>query len=392
VEKKTISFITDVYWPARGGVEYAVRELASHVSHDFQVEIATHSDGRCRKTMLGQTVFLPRLQPYYDPGRIEVHPLVPDLAGRIKMLPIVAWHLPFIRRCYASGLYDRLYVWYRQAFLTKIHALVKSMSLVHCFSTGYLARCVAEVCHDLRIPLLFSPYIHFGRWGDSPALMKAYGSAGTVICPSTFFRRKFLGLYPECKANLEVIPPVIRSPSRPCLPRAPVARPFVLFLGRREAHKGLAMLLVAFGGLGHLAKLAVAGPGDPVRTRFDSITDLGEVDDQTRDWLLANCELLCVPSMDETFGLVYAEAMSYGKPVVALNTPPIDEIVINEQTGILVRPDDTDGLRMAIARLLLDSDLRSRMGKAAQRHFETTLAADKIAERMLGIYRKMLAH
>jgi glycosyltransferase involved in cell wall biosynthesis len=76
----------------------------------------------------------------------------------------------------------------------------------------------------------------------------------------------------------------------------------------------------------------------------------------------ANSDLFCLPSLHETFGLVYLEAMAAGKPVIALNTTAVPEVVRDGIDGILIEPDDTDALAGAIVRLLGDAETRKRMG------------------------------
>lgn len=85
--------------------------------------------------------------------------------------------------------------------------------------------------------------------------------------------------------------------------------------------------------------------------------------------LYANSDIFCLPSLHETFGLVYLEAMAAGIPVVALDSTAVPEVVRDGIDGILVRrggQGDTGSLAGALAdaivRLLGDADTRKRMG------------------------------
>ena len=222
--------------------------------------------------------------------------------------------------------------------------------------------------------------------------MSAYGNADVVICFSDYFRRRMTEAWKQpVKAALEIIPPPTGQPREN--PGGPenVRTPYILFLGRHEEHKGLRMLLTAFREIGPPRTLVIAGPGSQVDNKDSAIIDLGEVDDTVKAGLLAHCELLCVPSRDETFGIVYAEAMSYGKPVVALDVPPVNEIVANEKTGLLVNPGDTYELRKALVCLLDDTDMRLRMGQEARKRFDEMFSGKIVIGKITSLYTKLLA-
>ena len=76
--------------------------------------------------------------------------------------------------------------------------------------------------------------------------------------------------------------------------------------------------------------------------------------------------VFCLPSPIESFGLVFLEAAGSGVPSVASNSSAIPEIVIDGETGILVKPDDSKALTKALQTLLEDNELRKKMGAAAK--------------------------
>ena len=80
--------------------------------------------------------------------------------------------------------------------------------------------------------------------------------------------------------------------------------------------------------------------------------------------------LLAMPSRAEGFGLVYLEAMRAGLPCVASTADAASVIVLDEQTGLLVDPDNRGQLADALIRLLRDRELRDRLGAAGRRRFE----------------------
>ena len=77
--------------------------------------------------------------------------------------------------------------------------------------------------------------------------------------------------------------------------------------------------------------------------------------------------VVAVPSRREGYGVVCAEAMAHGKPVVASAVGGLLDLVAHGETGLLVPPGDADGLREALRWLLGDAELRRRMGEAGAR-------------------------
>jgi glycosyltransferase involved in cell wall biosynthesis len=84
----------------------------------------------------------------------------------------------------------------------------------------------------------------------------------------------------------------------------------------------------------------------------------------------------------EAFGLVFLEAMSRTKPVIASRLGGIPEVVESEVTGLLVDPTDADEVVRAIQRMADSQELRRRMGEAGAERWRTHFAI----ERMLGNY------
>ena len=96
----------------------------------------------------------------------------------------------------------------------------------------------------------------------------------------------------------------------------------------------------------------------------------GEVSEPRSTELFARCDIFCAPSRYESFGLMNLEAMMFSRPVVSCRVGGIEEVVVSGETGILVDPDDADGLLDALRTLVDDPALRQRMGTAGRRRFE----------------------
>lgn len=90
----------------------------------------------------------------------------------------------------------------------------------------------------------------------------------------------------------------------------------------------------------------------------------------------------------EGFGLVAAEAMACGTPVVASNIGAIPEVVADGVTGLLFEPGNAQDLADKLQRLLQDPALRNRMAKEAPQHVREHFHWDRAAAETAAVYRK----
>jgi glycosyltransferase involved in cell wall biosynthesis len=106
--------------------------------------------------------------------------------------------------------------------------------------------------------------------------------------------------------------------------------------------------------------------------------------------LMNGFDIFVLPSVWEPFGLVIAEAMACGKPVVATNVGGIPEIVEHNRTGILVPPAAVAPLAIALEVLLEDGRLRTEMGRAGRQRFLEQFDARIMAARYQALYDSLL--
>jgi len=172
------------------------------------------------------------------------------------------------------------------------------------------------------------------------------------------------------------VPPTVGEEATP---------PEVLYAGRLSAEKGILDLLAAADdGM----KLTIAGDG-PLRERVPGA--LGFVPHDELGPLYDRAAVVAVPSRREGFGVACAEAMAHGRPVVAAAVGGLLDLVVDEETGLLVPPGDVGALRKALRRLLADEELRARLGANARRRAEETLSWERVTDRTLAAYEEALA-
>lgn len=182
---------------------------------------------------------------------------------------------------------------------------------------------------------------------------------------------------------------------------APQEPATVLFFGRLRAYKGIEVLLrsvplvaervpglrVIIAGSGDCPAVPEAAAAHPERYEVDNrFVPTGEV-----PRLFQRASLVVLPYLDATQSGVVPLAFQFGRPVVCTNVGSIPEVVDDGRTGLLVPPGDERALADAMTRLLLDPELRSRMGEAATEVAKHELSWEAIARETVSVYGRARA-
>jgi glycosyltransferase involved in cell wall biosynthesis len=183
----------------------------------------------------------------------------------------------------------------------------------------------------------------------------------------------------------------------------PDGPPTVGFLGRLLADKGIGTLMAAHRLLraqGADVRLQIAGMPDPANPASvteqeasswrnePGVTWLGHINDISGFW--ARTHVAVLPSRREGIPLSLLEAAACARPMIATDVPGCREIVVRDETGILVPVDDPPALAAAIKRLADDPQLRARYGAAARRLVLEQFAANVIGCQTVQLYRHLL--
>ncbi|HJS97719.1 MAG TPA: glycosyltransferase family 4 protein [Terriglobales bacterium] len=108
----------------------------------------------------------------------------------------------------------------------------------------------------------------------------------------------------------------------------------------------------------------------------------GRVSDRLLPAYHKNCDIFVLPSTKEGFGIVFLEAMYYGKPCIGANWGGVPEVVANNRTGILVDSPSPANIQNALLRLLDDASLRRTLGERGKARFEQEFAFPRFCERV----------
>jgi phosphatidylinositol alpha-mannosyltransferase len=177
----------------------------------------------------------------------------------------------------------------------------------------------------------------------------------------------------------------------------PTEGPTVLFVGRHEPRKGLAVLLETMARLRADVRLWIAGDGPQTEVLKQRVAGdvriewLGRISDEEKAARLRGADVFCAPSLGgESFGVVLLEAMAADTAVVASDLPGYANVARSGLDALLVPPGDAAALAVAITRILDDVVLqRHLVASGAGRAVEFSM--EHLAERYVQLYEQVLS-
>jgi glycosyltransferase involved in cell wall biosynthesis len=141
----------------------------------------------------------------------------------------------------------------------------------------------------------------------------------------------------------------------------------------------------------HRSMVVGDGPArDELESRLPNTLFTGFLEGDALSRAYASSDVFLFPSDTETFGNVTLEAMASGLPTLCANAVGSRDLVDHNTTGVLCPPGDTDAFVEATRRLVLDTDQRTRMGRAAHQRAQQ-FTWDSVLARMNKYYDGLLA-
>jgi glycogen synthase len=197
------------------------------------------------------------------------------------------------------------------------------------------------------------------------------------------------------------------------------AVPYVLFVGRVTRQKGIIHLVNAIRYIDETVQIVLCAGQPDTPEIGQEMADLVQAVQATRknvvwirEWvdtpskieLYSHAAVFCCPSIYEPFGIINLEAMACATPVVGSAVGGIKEIIVDGETGYLVRFEqhrespfeavhpDTFARSLAdpINRIVADPSLRRAMGEASRKRAEVQFSWRAIALEVLALYRTLV--
>ena len=387
-------FTLTAYPPSTGGAQLHTHFLAQQMLGRHDVKVVRQWDDNRTDWLLGTTLRAPGRTHDYVIDGIHVHRIGLSLAEKIRLIPFVLSYYPFMDRALSS---------IASCIVDKIQPYATQADLIHNVRIGRegLSYASMQVARQSGIPFVFTP-VHHPRWVGwrYRSYIELYRRADMLIALTNAEKRALVALgVREERIAVTGIGPILAQQANPeiFLSKHHIDGPMVLFLGQHYKYKGFRQVLEAADLVWQRVPethFVFIGPPVGRSERFFRRADrrvhrLGKVDLQTKTDALAASSLLCVPSTQESFGGVYTEAWSFGKPVIAGDIPALAEVVAHGEDGYLVSQNPAE-IAECICELLLDSALAQNMGEAGKRKVEKRYTWKQLAERTSQIYSGLL--
>lgn len=419
--------IVPAYAPFVGGAQTLCRGLAQgFVADQHRVTVLTTNSQQAddfwlpppanraplayRETLEGvQIVRLPLFWPWPAPWRFGLLRRISHLLARFPLPGLI--QKPLLRH-FTPFMPPILEL---QSEVRRAAEKAELILLVDAGWDGLFAN-AAEVVFSLAKPVIALPLLHTG----SPAIlshfcmahqMAVYRQAAAVIALSVPERTRLTG-WGVTEDRLHCLSPGVTPLES--LPlgaseeeNSPLPSPYVLFLGAATYDKGAFTLAQAVAELlrqGEEVALVFAGPQqhrlavfiDTLPPELRAILKprlhlLGQVDEATKQRLLAGCTVLALPSRVDSFGIVILEAWQHAKGVVAAAVGGPASLIAHEETGLLVPFGDSTALAGALARMLNEAGLVARLGAAGHQIVIHQFTWDKCYDAFYQIAARIIA-
>jgi glycosyltransferase involved in cell wall biosynthesis len=303
-------------------------------------------------------------------------------------------------------------------------------ALYHFLAVGYIARVLladqpvahlhahfasvqTEVAMGLSV-LMGVPFSFMAHskdvYVDANALREKMMAAKFVATCTDYNARHLRAICPEIDPKrVSVVRCSVQADKIPWATPKVSCPPLILSVGRLVEKKGHLHLIEACGllkGLGVPFQCRIIGDG-PLRARLaeeiarkdleDCVTLEGSLPYAQVEAFYHRATVFALPSLvtedgdREGLPVVLMEALAFGVPVVSTGTSGIPELVIHEQTGLLVPPADAQSLARAMVRLMRDEALRKRLSRAGRRKVEADFDLEKNVVHLMSLFGRRAA-
>jgi glycosyltransferase involved in cell wall biosynthesis len=376
---KIIIVIRD-FWPLPGGLTLHTLRLAQELTKlGHTVEVVTRFT---QNRFPGNQFFwkTEKTHTFSNEG-ITTHVIGLNLWERFLLLPLkkIRW------RENTQWLAIKLV---QLVFVTKFTKIFQGADIIHYEGGGLelMSFAALKTANQLKIPFAVQPSIHINEWGNQAIDHQLFRSSDRLFARTQVEKNYLVDLGID-QSKVTVVGSGFDDTSTGDADRFrqkyKIQNEIVLFLGRRSEDKGYFLLKSAFSTVVKFhssVTFVFIGPGPDSRNNSTSteahcsrILELDYITNEERNDALAACDIFCVPSRGESFGLVFLEAARCKKPIIARNLEVLDELLGQYKAAYLigerVRPGivhiSPEEIAQAILELLHDHIRASTLGMNA---------------------------
>jgi len=233
---------------------------------------------------------------------------------------------------------------------------------------------------------VFEAYLH--------KYLKSYSYIDKYICPSEFYRKKFIE-FGIPKEKVEYIPNFVDvNKFQPCYEN----KDYFVYVGRLSEEKGINTLIKSMKNV-QASKLCIIGTGPMEEQLKKQVKDmnlknvefLGFKRGKELENSIKNSKFTIIPSeWYENCPMSVIEAMAYGKPVIGSDLGGIPELIEDGITGLIFKATDEEMLADKINYLIHNSEKCKEMGKAGRKRAEKVYDKGIHYEKVNEIYKTLL--
>jgi glycosyltransferase involved in cell wall biosynthesis len=298
------------------------------------------------------------------------------------------------------GLPPRIFT---RAFARSLErAMPSECDIVHYVGAGreLLSFAALKAARARRAAFTILPAVHAKSWADSPLDIDLYKQSNAVLCQSQHEIDHLQSLGVPSTRLLQVWLAPAASPDGNARAFRDAHhlgdRPMILFIGRRTRAKGFHAVCEAMPQvLAQIPNACLVAIGPSVEAPYPAVPeqaylDIGTATEADKANALAACDVFCMPSTTEAFGIVYVEAWSYAKPVIGGMAPAVRELIKDGEAGYCV-DQNPRALAANLAMLLTDPALRTRLGAAGRELQQSRYNWPAVTQLHLDIFHSLLA-
>jgi glycosyltransferase involved in cell wall biosynthesis len=380
------------YPPSTGGAQFHMHQLACELKNQHELIVVSQWNQNRTDWLLGTTIKSISKSSSYVINEIPVTQIGFAFQEKLKMVPWVLSY-PIFQGIAVDKISD--------VFLKEFNKTVKEIDIVHNCRIGreFISFASYKYAKQKDIPFIITP-VHHPAWSGwfHRLYHQLYRKSDAVIALTESEKKILTSLgVQESKIHVTGHGPILSKDfdSKRFKNKYKMADvSIVLFLGQKYEYKGLWQLLnstkliwekfpdVHFLFIGPRTQYSIKLFAEYHDSR---ILELDTVSLQEKTDALAACNVLCVPSTQESFGGVYTEAWSMGKPVIGCNIPAVSEVIDHGVNGLLVS-QSAESIADGIIQILSSSEFANEMGLSGKNKVQTNYSWNQLAKKTNDIY------
>lgn len=399
-----ILLVSRCYPPSIGGVQTLVHQVGHELAKRNRVAVAATNFRESRlplRLMTLQGNLLARAHDSFVDEEVSVTAMTPNWADRLRMAPIALKTIPKLPRVLFHHFDGIGYTCFSRTYFERMRRVVSGVDLVHGFGGYYLGWTAQAAAHSLNVPFVCTSVVHPKESGDDDKSVLYYRRCQAVIALLEAERQYLVSLgVPAEKVHVIAVSSTANRAAAGDdfrIRHHLQGKPLVLYIGRMMPRKGAKALLSAAPLVWQRlpsVHFVFIGPAVANSRKWfvevdTRIIHLGEVSESEKANALAACDIFCMPSDSESFGIAFLEAWSFGKPVIGSRAYGSVELIEENGAGIVV-DQDPHTIAEAIVRLGKQPELARSLGDRGRALVEQKYDIRNQVLQLEGLYRDVI--